>query len=374
MENNNSNLRVGNLFGIPFYVNPSWFFVLILMTLSFSTDLMVQTQQSGIVPWLLGLMTSLLLFASVLAHELGHSFVAIAQGIEVKSITLFIFGGLASLGKESKTPLEAFLVAIAGPIVSLVLFVLLTGVTIYAPLSPALLIIVSLLAYINLVLAMFNMIPGLPLDGGNVLKAIVWKITGNPQKGIIWAGRFGQFFGWTAIAIGIMGTLRILPFGSFWTMFIGWFLLRNAGNAAQSATFEDKLKKYSASDAVSVESPIVSGELSLRKFVNEYVIGKQSWQKFLVTTEEGSLTGVLHVEDLPSIPTSQWNEVLVADLMKPATEVKTVSDTLPLLEVIKLLEQQKQLELTVVKEDGVVLGLIEKQGIIKFLESNLTTA
>ena len=195
-----------------FNINDLEFLVLILM---------VRTQQSGIVPWLLGLMTSLLLFASVLAHELGHSFVAIAQGIEVKSITLFIFGGLATLGKESETPLQSFLVAIAGPVVSLVLFVLLTGVTIYAPLSPSLLIIVSLLAYINLVLAMFNMIPGLPLDGGNVLKAIVWKMTGNPQKGIIWAGRFGQFFGWTAIAIGILGILEILPYGSFWTVFIG---------------------------------------------------------------------------------------------------------------------------------------------------------
>ena len=129
-------------------------------------------------------------------------------------------------------------------------------------------------------------------------------------------------------------------------------------------TFEDKLKRYCASDAISSESPIISGYLTLREFVNQYVIGKQSWQKFLVTNEEGSLTGVLHVEDLPSIPTSQWNEVFLWQiLMKPATQVKTVSDTLPLLEVIKLLEQQKQLELTVVKEDGVVLGLIEKNKV-----------
>ena len=370
----NNNLRLGSLFGIPFYVNPSWFFIVGLMTLSFGSDLVYQTQLPGILPWVLGLITSLLLFASVLAHELGHSFAAIAQGIEVKSITLFIFGGLASLGEESETPEESFIVAIAGPVVSLILFLVLTGVTVYAPLPVALQIVVSLLAYINLVLAVFNMIPGLPLDGGNVLKAIVWKITGNRQKGVIWAGRCGQFFGWTAIGIGILGTLGITRYGSLWTAFIGWFLLQNAGTASKSASLEDKLNKYSASDAISVGSPVVFGELSLRKFVNEYVIGKHSWQKFLVTNEVGSLIGVLHVEDLPSIPTSQWNEVLVADLMKPATGIQTVSETLPLLEVIKLLEQQKQVELTVVKEDGVVLGLIEKQGIIKFLESNLTTA
>jgi CBS domain-containing protein len=234
--------------------------------------------------------------------------------------------------------------------------------------------IVSLLAYINLILAMFNMIPGLPLDGGNVLKAIVWKITGNPQKGIIWAGRVGQVFGWTAISIGILGTLGILRYGSFWTILIGWFLLQNAGTAAQSATIEDKLKKYFAGDAISAESPIIPDNLTLRKFVNEYVIGKQSWRKFLATNEEGKLTGILHVDDLRSVPTSQWNDVYVSDLMKSTEDVKTVNDTVPLLEVIKLLEQQQELELTVVKENGEVLGLIEKQGIIKFLQSNLTTA
>ena len=354
------NIRVGNLFGIPFYINPSWFFILGLMTLSFGSDLAYQTQLTGIYPWLIALITSLLLFASVLAHELGHSFVALSQGIEVKSITLFIFGGLASLGKESETPEQSFLVAIAGPVVSLILFALLTIIYNNVSLPLFLQIIVSVLATINLILAMFNMIPGLPLDGGNVLKAIVWKATGNPQKGVIWAGRVGQFFGWTAILVGILGTLGLFPYGSFWTALIGWFLLRNAGYAAQSASFEDKLKKYSAGDAISEGSPVVKDSLTLRKFVNEYVIGKQSWKKFLVTNEEGNLTGVLHVEDLPSIPTSQWNDFHVADLMKPATEVKTINDTVPLLEVIKLLEQEKELELTVVKEGGIVLGLIEK--------------
>jgi Zn-dependent protease len=372
----NGNIKVGNLFGIPFYINPSWFFVLGLMTLTFGTDLAVayQTQLTGIYPWLLALITSLLLFASVLAHELGHSFVAISQGIEVKSITLFIFGGLAALDKESETPEQSFLVAIAGPVVSLILFTLLTILYFNLPLPSLWQNIVQLLAYINLVLAMFNMIPGLPLDGGNVLKAIVWKATGNPQKGIIWAGRVGQVFGWTAIFIGILGTLGLLSYGSFWTILIGWFLLQNAGTAAQSATIEDKLKKYFAGDAISEESPIIPDNLTLRKFVNEYVIGKQSWRKFLVINEEGKLIGLLHVDDLRSIPTSQWNEIYVSDLMKSTEEVKTVNDTVPLLEVIKLLEQQKELELTVVKENGVVVGLIEKKGIIKFLQSNLTTA
>ncbi|MBL1209448.1 site-2 protease family protein [Geminocystis sp. GBBB08] len=370
----NGNIRVGSLFGIPFYVNPSWFLVLGLMTLTYGTDLAYQTQLPGILPWLLGLITSLLLFSSVLAHELGHSFVAMAQGIEVKSITLFIFGGLAALEKESKTPEQAFLVAIAGPLVSVLLFVIFSLIGVNFSLPLALSLIVSLLATINLILAVFNMIPGLPLDGGNVLKAIVWKITGNPQKGVIFAGIVGQFFGWSAIIIGALGTLNVIGFGNFWTVFIGWFLLQNAGNAAQSARMEDKLNHYVAADAILPESPIIQDNLTLREFANNYVIGKQQWRKFLVTNEQGVLIGVLNTDDLRSVSTMEWNDTHVSDLMKSKAEVKTVIDTLSLLEVVKLLEQQQEQELTVVKEDGVVLGLIEKQGIIKFLQSKISPA
>ena len=200
----NGNIRIGNLFGIPFFINPSWFFVLGLITWSYGSNLTQFPELTGVLPWFLGLVAALLLFSSVLAHELGHSFVAISQGIGVKSITLFIFGGLATLEKESETPFQAFSVAIAGPLVSLLLFGLFSFIAATVPLSLPLKAIVSLVASINLILALFNMIPGLPLDGGNVLKSIVWKITGNPNKGVIFAGRVGQVIGWLAISLGIL--------------------------------------------------------------------------------------------------------------------------------------------------------------------------
>lgn len=370
----NGNIQVGNLFGIPFYINPSWFLILGLMTLNFGASLAYQTQLPGILPWLLGLTTALLLFSSVLAHELGHSFVAKSQGIEVKSITLFIFGGLASLEKESKTPEQAFLVAIAGPVVSLILFTFFMVIEGNLSLPPALQLIVSLLATINLILALFNMIPGLPLDGGNVLKAIVWKITGNPQKGVIFAGRVGQFFGWSAIIVGALGTLDVLPIGSFWTVLIGWFLLQNAGNAAQSAQIEDRLNHYYAKDAILAESPIISQNLTLRHFVNDYVIGKKPWRKFLVIDDNENLTGVLYTEDVRGVATSHWNDVCVSEIMKSKTEVKTVLESVTLWQVVQLLEQQQETELTVTAENGRVLGLIEKQEIIKFLHKQTNQA
>lgn len=370
----NNNIRFGSLFGIPFYINPSWFFVAGLVTLTYGSELTKFPQLTGILPWFLGLIAALLLFSSVVAHELGHSFMAMSQGINVKSITLFLFGGLASLEKESETPLQAFLVAIAGPLVSLLLFGIFTVILITLPLNAPLAAIISLLAYVNLVLALFNMIPGLPLDGGNVLKALVWKITGNPQKGVIFASYFGQFFGWLAIIVGALGTLNVIPYGSFWTILIGWFLLQNAGFSAQSARIEDKLNHYTAADAVLPNSPIIREDLNLREFANSYIIGKQEWRKFLVTNEQGNLIGVIDVDDLKTVSTSMWPQTLVRDLMKSKEHLNTVLDSLSLLEVVKILEQQKEPQLIVVKEDGFVLGLVEKSAIVELIQKNAITA
>ncbi len=364
----NGNIRIGNLFGIPFYINPSWFFILGLVTLSYGSNLTQFPELTGLVPWLLGFVAALLLFASVLAHELGHSFVAIAQGIPVKSIVLFLFGGLATLEKESETPLQSFLVAIAGPLVSLLLFGIFAFISVSVPLAAPIKAIISLLASINLILALFNMIPGLPLDGGNVLKSIVWKITGNPNKGVIFAGRVGQVIGWLGITIGVLSILGISSIGSIWTLLIGWFLLQNAGFAAQSATVQDKLSNYTAEAAVIPDSPIVEANLTIREFVNNYVIGNDRWKKFLVVNEARQLIGAIASEDLKTVPTSQWNEIAIAELLRPLENIKTVAADLSLLEVVKKIETENISELAVVRRDGVALGLLEKASILKLME------
>ncbi|MEC4986703.1 MAG: site-2 protease family protein [Oscillatoria sp. PMC 1068.18] len=364
----NGNIRVGNLFGIPFYVNPSWFLVLGLVTLTYGSELSLFPGLTGIMPWLLGFVASLLLFASVLAHELGHSLVAIQQGIEVKSITLFLFGGLANLEKESKTPSEAFLVAIAGPAVSLLLFGLFTAIGIGTPISGAFAAIVSLLASINLILALFNLLPGLPLDGGNVVKSIVWKITGNQYKGVLFASRIGQFLGWLAVIIGILAILGISQIGSFWTLLIGGFLLQNANNYAKSAQIQEKLSGLTAADAVIPDSPIIDSNLTLREFANEYVIGKRNWRKFLVTDAEGKLVGAISVDSMRTIPTSQWNEVKVSDIIQSVENTTVIDSDKSLLDVLMLLEKAEIKQLPVVRENGVVIGLLEKASILRLLE------
>jgi len=363
------NIRVGSLFGIPFYVNPSWFLVLGLVTLTYSGGLAAQFPglPTG-VPWLLGLLTALLLFASVLAHELGHSFVAKSQGIGVNSITLFLFGGLASLEKESETPAEAFWVAIAGPLVSLLLFGLFSVITATSVLPAPLAAILSLLASINLALGLFNLIPGLPLDGGNILKAGVWKVTGNPYKGVRFASRVGQFFGWAAIASGLLPFLLYGSFGNFWNLLIGWFLLQNAGRAAQFATVQEQLTGLTAADAVTPNSPIVSNHLSLREFADQRILNRDSWDRFLVTNVEGQLLGEMTIDALKSIPVERWSEMQVGELVQPIDTSKTVLSQKPLLDVVKLLEEKQLNALTVIRDNGTPVGLLEKPSIINLLQ------
>ncbi|MEB3341046.1 site-2 protease family protein [Okeania sp.] len=366
----NGSFRVGNLFGIPFFINSSWFLVLGLLTLNYGDNLATQFPQelNGILPWVLGLITALLLFSSVLAHELGHSFVAISQGIEVKSITLFLFGGLASLDRESKTPAEAFWVAIAGPLVSLILFILFAAINFSIGISGPIASIIQLLAYINLALALFNLIPGLPLDGGNILKSIVWKITNNPYKGIIFASRVGQVFGWLAIISGLIPTVLFSIFPNFWNILIGLFLLQNASRSAQYGEIQGTLASLTALDAIVTNNPIVSENLSLREFVNEFVIGKEARKEFLVTNETGQLLGKINVDDLKIINTSEWPIVQVKELMKPVTKMEVVTAKTPLLEVVSLFEQKQINELTVIGENSALVGLIDKSSIKGLLE------
>ncbi|MCT7949936.1 site-2 protease family protein [Ancylothrix sp. C2] len=358
--------RVGNLFGIPFYVHFSWFIVLGLFTLTYSSELGKFTELTGLMPLGLGFIVALLLFASVLAHELGHSFVALRQGIDVKSITLFLFGGVASLDRESKTPGEAFWVAIAGPLVSFLLCAVFTALNFATSTSAVGAAITGLLAAINLALALFNLIPGLPLDGGNILKAIVWKITGSPYKGVEFAGKVGQIFGWLAIIGGLFS-------GRFWYALIGLFLLQNAGGAAQGARVQNKLAAFKAEQAVTPNSPIVPANISLREFANEYIIGKREWRKFLIVDELGRLSGEIAVDAMRAIPTNEWPQVLVGDLMQPVNFEMAIKPEQSLLDVVMLFEKNQITELPVITDNGVVVGLIEKAGIVGFLQQQAVT-
>jgi Zn-dependent protease len=364
----NGNIRVGSLFGIPFYVNPSWFLVLGLVTWSYGEGLAAQFPNlpSGS-PLLLGLITALLLFSSVLAHELGHSFVAISQGIKVESITLFLFGGLANLEKESETPADAFWVAIAGPAVSLLLAAVLTILGFATHLTGPLAAITAVLAAINLSLGLFNLIPGLPLDGGNILKAIVWKVTGNAYQGVKIASIVGQAFGWVAIASGLIPLFLYGSFDNFWNLLIGSFLLQNAGKSAQFARVQERLTGLTAADAVTPNSPIIAEHITLREFVDLRTLTYSNWQKFLVTNDQGQLVGELALDALKTIQTDRWSSTLVSELMQSIEPKTIISADQTLLQAIEQLETEKVTTLSVTSADGLLVGLLEKTAVIDIL-------
>lgn len=367
----NGNFRVGNLFGIPFFINISWFIVLALVTLNFGSGLAAQFPWLGGSAIALGLISGLLMFASVLLHELGHSFAAQQRGIGVNSITLFLFGGLASLDAEAKTPGNAFWIAVAGPLVSLALFILLSFVAASGIVTGPAAAIAGLLAYINLILATFNMIPGLPLDGGNVLKSIVWKITGNQFKGVIWASRVGQFIGWSAITLGILAVLGISNIGSFWTLIIGWFLLQNAGSSAQSATIQQALSGLTAADAVVTEGPIVNADTTLRDFADMTIMTNtpNQWQRFLVKDNDNQLLGSIRLEAIRSIPSERWSDYHVRYFVEPITAENQVESDQSLLDVVGKLEKQNAKAFAVTRDNGTLVGLLEKSNIVNLLKT-----
>ncbi|MEL7038014.1 MAG: site-2 protease family protein [Cyanobacteria bacterium J06592_8] len=353
--------RIGSIFGIPLYIDSSWFLILVLVTLANSQDYL---EWGPILSWSAGLAVSLLLFSSVLLHELGHSLVAKSQGIQVNSITLFLFGGIASIDRESKTPGQAFQVAIAGPLVSLGLFFILSLTAQFLPESSLTGALTERTAGINLVLAIFNMIPGLPLDGGQVLKAAVWKATGSRFAGVRWAARTGQMIGWIAISLGLTIFLLESQFGGLWLAFIGWFAIRNATSYSRMTDLQEILMKITAEKAMTHEFRVVDADLTLREFADEYLIAADTISVYFAASN-GRYRGLVSVEALRVIERSQWTIQTLHDVVTSLNQLVTVLEPTSLVEVINTMEEQKLSRLTVLSPAGAVVGIIDRGDIVK---------
>jgi Zn-dependent protease len=315
---------------------------------------------------------ALLLFGSVVLHELGHSLAARSQGIKVNSITLFLFGGVASIDRESKTPGEAFQVAIAGPAVSVTLFGLFYALSQALPPSSLGQNIVSDLARINLVLALFNLIPGLPLDGGQVLKAAVWKLTGNRFQGVRWAARTGKAFGGLAISLGLgVGLLTGEFLGSMWIALIGWFVFRNASLYDRLTTLQEALLQLVASDAMTREFRVVDANQTLRSFADEYILADMQTPMPYYASANGRYRGLVAIEDLHFVERSRWETPTLESIVRPLSEIATVEEKTSLVEVINTLEARPLNRLTVLSPAGTVAGVIDRGDIVRAVATKL---
>jgi len=363
-----TNWRIGSLFGIPLFLDPLWFLILGLVTLNFG----VSYQEFGTIQgWSAGVVMALLLFGSVVLHELGHSLVAQKQGIKVNSITLFLFGGIAAIEEESKTPGKAFQVAIAGPLVSIGLSVLLTLIAAAVPQSIALHMMLGDLARINLVLALFNLIPGLPLDGGQVLKAALWKATGNRFQAVRLAARAGQILGYAAIALGLAVdyfTGELVT--GLWIALLGWFGIRNAKTYERVTTLQETLLEMVASDAMTREFRVVDADKSLRDFADEYLLVSNQSQVYFAD-RDGRYQGMVCIGDLQVIERSLWETQTVQTIIRPLDEIPTVKESTNLAEVIIKLETDKLQRVTVLSPAGSVAGLIDRGDILRSLAQKL---
>jgi Zn-dependent protease/CBS domain-containing protein len=363
-----TNWRIGSLFGIPLFLDPLWFVILGLATLNFG----VAYQEWGnAIAWSAGMGMALLLFASVLLHELGHSLAARSQGIKVNSITLFLFGGIAAIEEESKTPGKAFQVAIAGPLVSIALFLLLSLANNITPDASPISEMVTDLARINLVVALFNLIPGLPLDGGQVLKAALWKITGDRFQAVHWAARAGQILGYSAIALGFavdFFTRELLT--GLWIALIGWFAVRNANSYDRVTTLQETLLSLEASTAMTRDFRVVDADQSLRSFADSYLLDSNAPNIYFAASD-GRYRGMVAIDDLRLVERSEWENRTLQSIVHPLTEIPTVAESTPLAEVINKLENEQLPRITVLSPAGAVAGIIDRGDIVRALAEKL---
>lgn len=365
-----SGWRIGSVFGIPLFLDSSWFIILGLITFVYALNWQQETWGASW-GWIAGFIMALLLFASVLLHELGHSLVAKSQGIAVNSITLFVFGGIASIDRESKTPGQAFQVAIAGPAVSLILAIALFAFSYFLTLPAPAHAVVSNLWQINLVLALFNMIPGLPLDGGQVLKALVWKMTGNRLTGIRWAARVGQVLGWTAIILGVTMYFTSLSFGSLWLALLGWFGVRNASAYNHITDLQEALLKLDASTAMTREFRVVDANLTLRQFADEYLLSEAPQPVVYYASSNGRYRGLVAAEDVRNTERSLWDTQTLQDIVHPLSDIPSVTESTPLTEVVNQMEAQDVPRITVLSPAGAVAGVIDRGDVVRALAQKL---
>ncbi|MBD2778574.1 site-2 protease family protein [Iningainema tapete] len=363
-----ANWKIGSLFGIPLFLDPLWFVILGLATLNFG----VAYQAWGpVLAWSAGVVMALLLFGSVLLHELGHSLVARSQGIKVNSITLFLFGGIASIEEESKTPERAFQVAIAGPLVSIALFLVLKLLGDVLPNTSPAAEMVKDLARINLVLALFNLIPGLPLDGGQVLKAALWKATGNRFQAVKLAAKAGQILGYGAIALGfIVDYMTGELVTGLWIALLGWFGIRNATSYDRVTTLQETLLQLVASQAMTRDFRVVDANQTLRSFADLYLLESNAPQIYFAESD-GRYRGIVSLADLRLVERSQWETQTLQSIVHPLTEIPTVAESTTIAEVINKLENEQLPSITVLSPAGAVAGIIDRGDIIRTLAQKL---
>src|SRR5579863_5924709 len=368
-----SSIRLGRVFGIAVGLHYSWFLIALLITMSLSSQFQASHAEWGpAVIWTTSLMTALLFFAALLAHELSHALVARAHGITTRAITLFALGGVAQIEKEPEDPKTEFWVGIVGPFSSAVIGLISLGLAWAAgwrigaePETPGRAMLVWL-GYINLMLAAFNMIPGFPLDGGRILRAIIWWSTGNGVKSTRMAARAGQFVALCFIAIGIFRFFAGEGFGGLWIAFIGWFLMQAAGASMMQTQLSTDLTGIRVSDVMSRDCVLVDSRWNLQTFVDELLL--RSGKRCFMVQLNDEVVGLITPHEVKAVERQRWPYTTVFDAMLPLDRVHTVEPSTPVVEALATMGRDDVNQLPVMS-DHHVEGVISRGNVLQFLQT-----
>ncbi len=365
-------IRLGKIFGIEIGADFSWLLIFALVTWSLADHyLMVQSTWSPALRWGLALATSVLFFASVLTHELAHSLVSQAQGVPVPRITLFIFGGAAQISREPQRARDEFWMALVGPLTSLALaaiFGTLWFVTSQSnptgTFSLAITAVAGWLAGINASLAVFNLLPGFPLDGGRILRSVVWSVTKNLQRATQVAVGGGVLLAWLLILVGLWQVFSGNWADGLWIAFIGWFLQGAAVQEGRGTVVNDLLKGHTVREALMTDCPPVLKQLSLDVFVESVAI--PGGRRCFPVMEGEKFLGLLTLNRIQAVPREEWRTTRVADVMIPPDQLVTARLGDELTDVLEKMAHADVNQVPVF-EDGKFLGLVTRGNIITFL-------
>ena len=364
-----SQIKLGQVFGIKIGLHSSWFLIAVLIVFSLSGDFhRTHPQWSSNLVLALAILTTMLFFVSLLLHELSHSLVARARGIPVREITLFALGGVSQIEGEAASAKTEFWMALVGPLTSVVIGLTCVGVVAVAgggALSP-LMAVVSWLGFINLGLAVFNLIPGYPLDGGRILRAIVWQRTGDLNRSTRTVARVGQAVASVFIVIGIVEYFGGGGLGGLWIAFVGWFLLQAAGASYLEVGLRRTLEGVRVADVMARDCPTVDARLTIQDFVDHELL--RSGRRCFVVFENGGVTGLVTPHEIRQTDRAKWPYTTLNHVMRPLKSMRTVTPDSSLASALEVMARGDFNQLPVTS-NGRLEGVLSRAEILSYLQT-----
>jgi Zn-dependent protease/predicted transcriptional regulator len=367
-------VKLGRISGISVGLHYSWFIIALLIVLSLAAHFhAVNPHWSDAVVWAAAIVTGVLFFVTLLLHELAHSLLAKAHGLRVREITLFALGGVSQIESEASDAKAEFWIAIAGPITSVVIGFVVLAIARLAgwrfgtePTTPAVAVLLWL-GYINIALAAFNMVPGYPLDGGRVLRALIWWITRNAERSTRIASQIGQTVAFMFILLGLFRFFVGENFGGLWLAFIGWFLLDASRASYIQVTLMAGLRGRRVADMMDHDCPTVEGHLSLEDFVHEYLL--RSGRRGYVVVRDGQVTGLITPHEVKGVEPELWSQTSVQSVMRPLGQLRTVTPETPALQALAMMSREDINQLPVIS-NGRLEGIFSRTHVLRFLQTH----